>query len=164
DSRDGLEARRVLERDRAPQLVRRGTGDDRQRDLGADALDGKEQREELTLGRVGKAEELQDVLAHVKVGLEHDFSPGLRLPAGVGGSLSPRIAITIRCTCAFSARPDPQTVCFTRAGAYSAHSTPASAAATMTAPRAWPTESAVRASAPTNDSSSATASGANSAM
>jgi hypothetical protein len=44
-------------------------------------------------------------------------------------------------------------------GAYSVHSTPASAAATRIAPRAWPTESAVRGSAPTNDSSIASASG-----
>src|SRR5438270_9235200 len=41
---------------------------------------------------------------------------------------------------------------------------PALAAATSTTPRAWPTESAMRASAPTYDSSSATASGTCSAM
>jgi len=52
----------------------------------------------------------------------------------------------------------------TRAGAYSAQATPALAAATSTAPRACPTESAMRASAPTNDSSRTTASGACSAM
>src|SRR5256886_16228299 len=54
--------------------------------------------------------------------------------------------------------------CLTRAGAYSVQDTPALAAATSTTPRAWPTESAMRASAPTYDSSSATASGTCSAM
>ena len=34
------------------------------------------------------------------------------------------MSFTIRCTCPFSARPYPQTVCLTRAGACSAHSTP----------------------------------------
>ena len=58
-------------------------------------------------------------------------------------------SFTMRCICPLSARPYPQTVCLTRAGACSAHSTPASAAATSTAPRACPTESAMRASAPT---------------
>src|SRR6266516_4815558 len=54
--------------------------------------------------------------------------------------------------------------CLTLAGAYSRQATPAFAAATSTAPRACPTESAMRASAPTYDSSSATASGACSLM
>src|SRR5256885_2993330 len=54
--------------------------------------------------------------------------------------------------------------CLTRAGAYSVQATPALAAATSTTPRAWPTGSAMRASAPAYDSSSATASGACSAM
>src|SRR5437764_16991 len=80
DSRDRLEARRVLERDRAAQLVRRGARDDRQRDLRADPLDGEQQLEELALGSLGKAEQLQDVLPHMKIRLEHDLSPGLRLP------------------------------------------------------------------------------------
>ena len=71
---------------------------------------------------------------------------------------------TIRCTWPLSARPWPQIDCLTRDGAYSVHSTPAVAAATSAAPRACPTESAMRASAPTNDSSSATASGACSSM
>src|SRR2546421_2284398 len=188
DPRDRLEARRVLERDRAAQLVRRGARDDRQRDFRADPLDGEQQLEELALGSLGRAEQLQDVLPHMKIRLEHDLSPGLRLPpgavrgvdevadaadiqndagrrarddlpakprdhevrlgarpdgpaahrtlpigttrrcyailssggasawqiatarasaawCGVGGCLRPRIAITIRCTCAFSARP-----------------------------------------------------------
>src|SRR2546430_13332775 len=54
--------------------------------------------------------------------------------------------------------------CLTLAGAYSRQATPALAAATSTAPRACPTESAMRASAPTYDSSRATASGACSLM
>src|SRR5262245_5343005 len=78
---------------------------------------------------------------------------------GFGGSASPRIALTMLCTCAFSARPYPHTACFTLAGGYSAQKTPADAHATSAAPRACPTESAVRASAPTNDSSRTTASG-----
>src|SRR5438477_2305052 len=83
---------------------------------------------------------------------------------GVGSSGSERIIFTIRCICAFSARPYPQIACLTLAGAYSRQSTPALAAATSTAPRTCPTESAMRASAPTYDSSIATASGACSAM
>ena len=55
---------------------------------------------------------------------------------GVGTSAKPRMARTIRCTCAFSARPYPQTVLFTVAGGYSEHTRPALAQATSTAPRA----------------------------
>ena len=70
----------------------------------------------------------------------------------------------MRCTWAFSARPYPQTACFTVAGAYSTQGTSAIAQATSAAPRACPTESAIRASAPTYDSSIATASGSCRAM
>ena len=73
-------------------------------------------------------------------------------------------SLTMRCTWPLSARPWPQTDCFTRAGAYSVHSMPARGGGDHAAPRACPTESAMRASAPTNDSSSATASGACAAM
>ena len=79
-------------------------------------------------------------------------------------SSRPRIAFTIFPTCSLSARPYPQTACLTTAGAYSAHATPTDDAATSTAPRACPTESAMRASAPTYDSSRATASGSCSAI
>src|SRR5438552_18791840 len=79
-------------------------------------------------------------------------------------SSRPRIAFTIFPTCSFSALPYPQTACLTDAGAYSAHATPADDAATSTAPRACPTESAMRASAPTYDASRATATGACSLM
>jgi hypothetical protein len=86
DARDCLEARRVLECDRTAQLVGRGAGHDCERDLRADALDGEQQREELPLGRLGEAEELQGILAHVQIGLEHDLAPRLGLPPGaVGG-------------------------------------------------------------------------------
>src|SRR5262249_11777622 len=78
---------------------------------------------------------------------------------GLGAVWRAGMVLTIGCTGALSARPYPQTDCLTRAGAYSAQATPAVAAATSTAPRACPTESAMRASAPTYDSSRATASG-----
>ena len=89
----------------------------------------------------------------------------------VGGVVGMRRLVEARGSPSPSAAPAPcrrgrsrQTDCLTRFGAYSTHSTPADAAATSTAPRACPTESAMRASAPTYDSSSATASGACSAI
>src|SRR5439155_1293154 len=73
-----------LERDRATQLVRRRARDDCQRHFRADALDGEQQLEEIALGRLREAEQLQGVLAHMKVGLEHHLSPGLCLPPRAG--------------------------------------------------------------------------------
>src|SRR5438132_6135299 len=163
DTRDGLEAGSVLERDRAAQLGGGRAGDDRKRHLRPHPGDGEERLEQLALSRLGKAVELERVLAHVQIGLELDLAapvgqavrarrrldevadaahvedepvgaPRDRLAAqpgdhpaalsnggarawqmatasasaawfGSGGSASPRIAFTIRCTCAFSARP-----------------------------------------------------------
>ena len=163
------EARRVLAHDRAAQLLRRRAGDDRERDLRADAVHREQLDEELALGAVGEAVQLEHVLAHVEIrldrhlvgaaGLAHDARrrgdevadaadvenepferrstrpacPGAsrrRSPSaaaifmsggasawqiatasasaawfGVGSASSPRIAFTMRCTCAFSARP-----------------------------------------------------------
>ena len=212
----------VAERDRAAQVRGGRAGDDRERDLRADPAHGEQMHEQLALGGVGEAVQLQRVLAHVEVRLDRDLGAALRRaqhrrrrghevadavdveqqpvrrvrpracratarsrrhPASGGisawqmatasASASCEVAgllvereehLTIRCTWPLSARPWPQTDCFTRAGAYSAHSMPAVAAATSAAPRACPTESAMRASAPTKDSSSATASGACAAM
>src|SRR5262249_1363650 len=53
-----------------------------------------------------------------------------------GGAPRATIVCPIRATWPFSARPWPHTACFTRLGAYPAHSTPARAEATSTAPRA----------------------------
>ncbi|MNG21234.1 hypothetical protein D3C84_1055750 [compost metagenome] len=56
--------------------------------------------------------------------------------------------MTIICTCCLSAPPVPAMACLTWLAVYSAISSPASAAATMAAPRAWPSlsaESALRA-------------------
>ena len=87
DAGDGLEARRVLEHDRAPQLGSRRAGDDRQRHLRADPGDGEQVQEELPLGRVGEAVELERVLAHVQVGLDGRLAPALGRAdrAGRGG-------------------------------------------------------------------------------
>src|SRR5581483_1530136 len=160
---DRGEARGVLAHDRAAQLVGGRTRDDRERDLRADAVHGQELDEEVALGALGEAVELEDVLAHVEVRLDRDLAACIRLPDGarrggdevadaadvehealrgrgdgrspqprdhpaslrsggasawqmatasasaawfgVGSASSPRIAFTIRCTCAFSARP-----------------------------------------------------------
>ena len=51
DPGDRLEARVVVERDRAAQLGGGRARDDRERDLGPDAADGEQLREELALGR-----------------------------------------------------------------------------------------------------------------
>src|SRR5439155_9948091 len=49
DSRDRLEARRVLEHDRTPELGRRRPGHDRERDLRADGVHRWELAEQLPL-------------------------------------------------------------------------------------------------------------------
>ena len=164
DPGDRLEARRVLEHDRAAQVGGRRAGDDRERDLRPDPGHREQVQEELALGRLGEAVELQRVLADVQVGLDDDLAPALggahragrrreeiadavdvedeavrRTPGelspqaadhppairssggasawqiatarasaawfGVGFASSARIERTIRCTCAFSARP-----------------------------------------------------------
>ena len=76
-----------------------------------------------------------------------------------GNSSRPRIAFTIFADLLLVGPAVTADRLFDRAGAYSAHAMPADDAATSTAPRACPTESAMRASAPTYDSSRATASG-----
>src|SRR5439155_19273254 len=153
--------RRVLECDRPAQLARRRAGNDRQRDLGADALNGEQEHEQVPLFRRAEAEQLQRVLADVQVCLDRQLLPALAqhrggrldeladavdveyetgrrqaraLPSqpsdhransarrgavawqiatasasaawfGVGSFGNDRIAFTIFCTCALSARP-----------------------------------------------------------
>ena len=80
DSRDGLEACRVAEHDRASQLTGRRAGDDGERDLRPDAAHAQQRGEELPLGRIGEAVELERVLAHVEVGLDGDLRRALRRP------------------------------------------------------------------------------------
>ena len=58
---------RVLEHDRAAQVRRGRAGHDRERDLRADAVHGQQLHEQLPLGRLREAVELQRVLAHVQV-------------------------------------------------------------------------------------------------
>ena len=77
DAGDRLEARRVLEHDRAAQVGGRRAGDDRERDLRPDPGHREQVQEELPLGRVGEAVELQRVLAHVQVRLDDDLAPAL---------------------------------------------------------------------------------------
>ncbi len=48
---------------------------------------------------------------------------------------------TISCTCGFSARPAPTTACLTCTAVYSVTGSPASTAAAIAAPRAWPSSS-----------------------
>ena len=67
DTGNRLEARRVLERDRALELVRRGARDDGERDLRADSADTEKLYEERALGRVGEPVELERVLADVEI-------------------------------------------------------------------------------------------------
>ena len=164
DAGNRLEPRRVLARDRAAQLGRRRARDDRERDLRADARDREQLLEELSLGGVGEAVQLEGVLADVEVRLDRHLlrASGLRERArrrldeiadpahveheavrpapdglaaklrdhdatcfksggasawqmatasasaawcGSGVASSPRIALTIRCICALSARP-----------------------------------------------------------
>ena len=74
DAGDRLEALDVVARDRAAQLGRRRAGDDRERDLRADAVHAEQQLEELALVGRGEAEELQRVLADDGVDLDHDLA------------------------------------------------------------------------------------------
>src|SRR5216117_911546 len=62
-----------------------------------------------------------------------------------GGASRPSISLTICCTCCFSARPYPTTARLISAGVYSTTVTPASTAASIATPRAWPSLSALRA-------------------
>src|SRR5688572_6101150 len=78
DSRDDLEPRRVAERDRAPELVRRGARHDGERDLRPDSADPEQLDEQRALGRVGEAVELQRVLADVEVRLHSYLDSTLR--------------------------------------------------------------------------------------
>ena len=74
------EARDVLERDRAPQIGGRRAGHDRERHLRPDPGDRQQVLEELALGRLGEAVELERVLAHVRVDLDGDLLRALRAP------------------------------------------------------------------------------------
>src|SRR6187551_480848 len=65
DSRNRLEARRVLQRDRAAQVGGRRARDDRQRDLRADPGDREQVLEQLALGGLAEPVELERVLADV---------------------------------------------------------------------------------------------------
>ena len=200
-------------------------GDDRERDLRPDAVDGEQLHEELALVGVGEAVELQRVLADVQVRLDRHLaaavarrerarrrvrrgsrrrstsstspSPASRRPAGprsraitaatlaerrrervadrdrervgrvvgVGsvverrGSSSPSLHLRL-----VGAAVAADRLLDARRRVLGAVERRRARHATSTAPRACPTESAMRASAPTNDSSSATASGACSAM
>ena len=70
----------VTQRDRAPELRRRRARHHGERDLGPDPVDGEQQREELTLVRVGEAVELERVLTDVEICLDG------RLPPALGGA------------------------------------------------------------------------------
>ena len=85
DPGDRLEAGRVVERDRAPQVARRRARDDRERDLRPDARDREQVLEQLALGGLAEAVELERVLAHVQVGVERDLSPALGQARGRRG-------------------------------------------------------------------------------
>ena len=77
DPRDRLEARGVLEHDRAAQVGGRRAGDDRERDLRPDPGHREQVQEELRARPLGEAVELERVLAHVQVGLDDDLAPAL---------------------------------------------------------------------------------------
>src|SRR5581483_12185257 len=74
DPGDRLEPGRVLEHDRALQLAGARAGDDRERDLRADPGHREQLLEQLSLGRVGEAVQLERVLADMRVDLEHDLA------------------------------------------------------------------------------------------
>ena len=74
DARNRDEPGRVLEDDRAPQLGGRRAGDDQERDLRPDSGDRQQLLEELPLGRLGEAVELERVLAHVQIGVDRDLA------------------------------------------------------------------------------------------
>src|SRR5262249_29270461 len=78
DAWDRREEARVLRRDRADQLREREPGEDRERDLRADARDREEPLEDVLLLRRREAEELERVLAHVRVDVEDGLLSGGR--------------------------------------------------------------------------------------
>ena len=67
----------------ARQLRRPRAGHDRERDLRADAVHAEQLYEQLALGRVGEAVELEDVLADVQVRLDGDLVAALDAAVGV---------------------------------------------------------------------------------
>ena len=87
--RNRLEERRVLADDRAVELGRGVARDNRERHLRADAGDREELLEELPLGSVGKAVQLERVLADVQVGLDDDLDGALRLLYHAGCRVQP---------------------------------------------------------------------------
>ena len=80
DTGDRLETRRVLEHDRPAEVGRGRAGDDRERDLRADPRHGEEMEEELALGCIGEAVELQSVFAYVEVRLHDSLTAPLGRP------------------------------------------------------------------------------------
>ena len=77
--------------------------------------------------------------------------------AGSPGSASRRF--TMCCTCSFAAWPLPTTACFTCSAVYSATGRPASTAAQIAVPRAWPSASVDCGLTLTNTFSTATSAG-----
>ena len=90
DPGDRLEAGVVAERDRPPELRGRRAGDDRERDLRADAAHRQELHEELTLLGVGEPVQLERVLAHVEVRLDRHLGAGRRPGAERAGVAATR--------------------------------------------------------------------------
>ena len=60
-------------RDRLGEIVGRQHAQDRQRQLGADALHGRQQAEPVALGSIGEAVEMDMILAHM--GLDQEARP-----------------------------------------------------------------------------------------
>ncbi len=90
DPRHGLEALRVAGGDRPQQLARGAAGEDRDRDLGADAGDRGQVQEEVALLLAGEAVERQRVVAGDEVGVQGRLlaAGGHRLQ-GLGGDREP---------------------------------------------------------------------------
>jgi hypothetical protein len=78
DTGDRLEEVGVLPDDRALELPGGVAGDDREGHLGPDAADRQKLLEELALARFREAVEVEGVVAHVQVGLEHDLLGAVR--------------------------------------------------------------------------------------
>src|SRR4051795_10044673 len=74
DAGNRLEARGVLEDNGAPKLGGGRAGDDRERNLRPHAVHRQELHEQLALGRLGEAVELQGVLADVQVRMQRDLA------------------------------------------------------------------------------------------
>ncbi len=77
----GIATKRVVS---SRAIARRQVGgrrvrEDRERDLRADTGNREQELEELALGRLCEAVELERVFADVEVGVERDFFPTLRL-------------------------------------------------------------------------------------